>query len=77
MSFVRRSEYLENWFDEYTLEIEPFDELYLIVGAYSDNLISRFDDGEIFRYSYSIEGMEPPPEYVPPEEDLLVFIFAD
>ena len=60
---------LESYFDERMLEVEAFDELYLIVGAYSDELRSEFDEGEVFRYSYSIEGMDPPREYVPPEEE--------
>ena len=60
---------MDNYFDEIRLEVSEEDEIYLVVGAWTDEPHSEYDEGETFTYSFSMEGKEYPPNYIPVDDD--------
>ena len=68
---------MERNFDELRLDVDEGDEVYLVVGVQAPFLRSAFDSGETFTYSFSMEGLDLPPEYVPVEEDTGIDLDVD
>ena len=60
---------LDSYFDEIRLEVSSEDEIYLVVGAWTPEPRSLFDEEETFTYSFAMEGKDYPPNYIPVEED--------
>ena len=60
---------IENWFGEMTItDVDEFDDMYLVVGAWGDRYYSSFQDDEQFYYSFAMEGI-PEPQYPQPEDE--------
>jgi hypothetical protein len=52
---------INDWFGEYVLEdVNEYNDVFLIVGAWADRYHSSYHDDERFYYSYAIEGLEDP-----------------
>ena len=70
---------INNWFGEVVLtDVNEFDDMYLVVGAWADRYYSSFQDDEQFYYSFAMEGIPEPqypepeaPEYTPLEQDAM------
>ena len=61
---------MNDWFGEMILaDVDEFDDMYLVVGAWGDRYYSSFQDDEQFYYSFAMEGI-PEPQYPQPEEEV-------
>ena len=60
---------INHWFGEITIsDVDEFDDMYLVVGAWADRYYSSFQDDEQFFYSFAMEGI-PEIQYPESEQD--------